>query len=349
MQENQNEFNSFSLINYIWQRRKLFLIICGAAAVLSFVFSTRLFIRPQFKSTTIIYAPRTNSTSKILLSENNPNERLDIKSYAVEEETEQLMQILKSRDIKDMLIDKYDLVHYYAINTNAKGWKTKLYETLEGFVTIKRTQYGAILISVNDWNPVQAAEMANDIAAELDTIKNRIERDRAIAACQAIEKQLAEVEKHAKFLEDTIAKLVHNGVYIYERQVERVMQQHAIALAQGNMAGVQRLQKEIEKLEKWGPVSYIIRREQETLCNLLSFINQRLLSAKMDLVGPMPVKFVIESAVPADKKCYPKKIIIVLIATFGTFFMTLMVLLFMDKIKKEIVVKSQQNNRSVRE
>ena len=97
MQEKSNEFNSFGLIRFIWKWRKMLIIVSFAAAVLSF--GASMLIKPQFKSTSIIYAPRTNSVSKILVNEQNYNERLDIKAYAVEEETEHMIQILNSREI----------------------------------------------------------------------------------------------------------------------------------------------------------------------------------------------------------------------------------------------------------
>lgn len=346
---NKNEFNSFSLINYIWQRRKLFLILCGTAAVFSFFFSTSLFIRPQFKATTIIYAPRTNAVSKIINNQNNANDRLDIKAYAHEEETEQMMQILNSREIKDMLIERYDLANYYGIETTSRGWQAKLYETLDGFLQIKRTQYGAISITVTDWDPNQAAQMANDIASELDTIKNKIEHLRAAAAVRALENQVAFAEEQRKIIEDSLDVLAQNGVFYYDTQAERVIQQYAIALAQGNMAGVQRLQKEIEKLEKWGNIAASLRTERITISEEIAYTKLRLLDAKMDMSAIMPVKFVLEKAVAPDKKSYPKKLIIVIIATIGTFIITLMTLLFVDKVKKEIHIDDIINNSTKQE
>lgn len=343
MQE-KNEFNSFSLINYIWQWRKLFFILCGAAGVLSIIFTLKPFIPPQFTATTIIYAPRTNSVSKILNNENNINERLDIKAYAIEEETEQMMQILNSREIKDVLIERYDLASYYGIKTTRKAWKAKLYETLEGFVNIKRTRYGAISISVTDWNPQRAAQMANDIASELDTIKNRIEHERALAACVALEVLIKEAEAKRQVIADSLDVYAKNGVFVLDFQIERVIQQYAIALAQGNMAGVQRLQKELEKLEKYGHAANALRREQFYLSDQIGVAKMKLLNAQMDYYGTMPVKFVIEKAVAPDKKSYPKKIIFGLLATIGTFIVTLIVLLIMDKIKKEIITEEHPNH-----
>jgi uncharacterized protein involved in exopolysaccharide biosynthesis len=332
----QTEFNSFSLINYIWKWRKLFLLICGAAGILSFVFSTKTFIRPQFKATTIIYAPRTNSVSKILMSDNNFNERLDIRAYAIEEETEQMMQILNSREIKDVLIDRYDLINYYGINIYRGGWKAKLYETYDGFVEIKRTKYGAIAIHVKDWNPEQAAKIANDIAAELDTLKNKIEKERAVAACKVLEAQIEEAERQRQMVADSLKKLAEKGVFAYELQSERVLQQFAIAVREGNNAGMQRLQKELEKLEKWGSVAFALRQEQVYLSEQVAYSKMRLMGAQMDLSGVMPVKFVIEKAIAPDKKVFPKKLIISIISAFGAFILTLMTLLLIDKIRREI-------------
>jgi len=339
----KTEFNSFSLINYIWRWRKLFLFVCGAAGVLAIFFSSKIFIPPQFTAKTIIYAPRTNAVSKILTGENIQNERFDIKAYAVEEETEHLMQILNSREIKDMLIDRYDLISYYGIKTNRKAWKAKLYETLEGFMKITRTQYGAITITATDWNPERAAQMANDIVAELDTIRNRIEHERALAAYNIIENQIREAETQRTQITDSLKKLAEKGILAYEFQSERVMQQYAIAIAQGNMAGAERLRKEIEKLEKWGPIAFSLRQEQLLLSENVAFLKTKLLNAKADLSGKMPVKFVIEKAVAPDKKSYPKIMIIAILSSLGTFFVLLTALLVFDKIKKEIQLESEPN------
>jgi len=341
--DNKNEFNSFSLINYIWKWRKMFLIVCGAAGVLGFVFSTKTFIRPQYKATTIIYAPRTNSVSKILTNDNNINERLDVKAYAIEEETEQMMQMLNSRIIKDTLIARYDLAKYYGIGNTGKGWKAKTYKTLEGFMNITRTRYGAIAITVTDWNPEQAAQMANDIVAELDFLKNRIERERALAACQVLEKQIAAAEAQRKQVVDSMLTLAKQGVMLYEYQVERVMQQHAIALAQGNMAGVQRLQKEIDKLNEWGPISFALQKEQMQHSEQIAILKGKLLDAQTDLSQVMPVKFVFEEAVAPDKKSYPKKLVIAVLSSIATFIIMLTSLLLYDKIKKEIIIEAIPN------
>ena len=334
MEENKkNSYNSFSLIRFLWKWRYPLLIVCIAAAVLSFFFSTSLFIKPKFKATTIIYAPRTNSLSKILTNEHSYNERLEIKAYGIEEETEQMMQILNSRDIQDALIKKFNLIEYYKIDTNAKYWETKLYKSLIGNLKIKRTEFGAISITVTDHDPVVAANMANEVSRQLDTVKNKIERERATAAYFILKKQLEDVTDEIKRVDDSLKIIMEHGVFDFETQSERVTQQYAIAVSQGNTAGMQRLQQELNKLATWGPQSEALRELQYNFREYQALCKSKMMDAKVDMESRMPVKFVIEKAIPADKKSYPKKSIIMITSTIATLIVAIIILLIMENIR----------------
>lgn len=333
MEQNHGEYNSFSLIRFLWKWKYPLLILCLATAILSFVFSTPFFIRPKFRSTSIIYAPRTNSLSKILFNEHSYNERLDIKAYAVEEETEQMMQILNSREILDVLIQKYDLGSYYKISPDQKYAQTQLYKTLAGNIKIKRTEFGAISITVSDWDPVRAADMSNDIVNYLDTIKNRIERERAEAAYILLKKQLEDITKEIERVDDSLRVIMENGVFDFERQSERVTQQYAIAVAQGNTAGMQRLQAELNKLAKWGPTSEALRELQYNFREYQALCKSKMMDAKVDMEARMPVKFVIEQAIPADKKFYPKKLMIMMVSTLSVLILGVVILLVIENSK----------------
>ena len=92
MKKENSEYSSFSLLRFIVSKWKLLTIITVVAAVAAFVCAC--FIKPHFKSTAIVYAPRTNSVSKILLADETSNERMDMKAYAIEAETEQMLEIL---------------------------------------------------------------------------------------------------------------------------------------------------------------------------------------------------------------------------------------------------------------
>ncbi len=329
-QENKENFNSFSLVQFVWKWRKTIILVCLVTAVLSLIVS--FLIKPKFKSTAIVYAPRTNSVAKILLNEENYNERLDMKAYAEAEGTEQMMQILNSREIKDILIQKFDLYAHYGIGEKEAHRQTKIYKYLKSDIDIKRTQYGAISVTVTNNDPQLAADMANEIIAQLDTVKNKIEQERTRAAYELLQRQLEVVDAEVQRIDDSIKIVMENGVFDFQTQSERVMQQYAIAVSQGNSAGMKRLEAEMEKLSTWGPRSLTLYEEQAFFREYQALCRSKMMSAIADLSTDVPVKFVLENAIPADKKAYPKKSLIVIFSTLASFILSIFVLLTIEKI-----------------
>ncbi|MDL2296723.1 hypothetical protein LJC53_06120 [Bacteroidales bacterium OttesenSCG-928-C03] len=348
MEQNQRGYyNSFSLLQFIWKWKYPIIILCVVTAVLSYLFSTPLFVTPKFRSTAIIYAPRTNSISKILMNEQNYNERLDMKAYAVEEETEQMMQILNSRDIQDALIAKFNLGEHYKITPDQKYYQSRLYKTLIGNIKIKRTEYGAISITVIDKDPQIASDMANEIVAQLDVVKGRIERERATAAYNLLTQQLIDVTAEIKRVDDSLKVIMEHGVFDFETQSERVMQQYAIAISQGNTAAVNRLQAELDKLATWGPQSEALRELQYNFREYQAMCKAKMMDAKVDMEANIPLKFEIEKAIPADKKFYPKKLVVMLVSTVSVFILAIFVLLVIENIKSIPVSNSKREEETI--
>lgn len=332
MRENcRNEYNSFSLLRFVCSKWKIFLIVLIASAVLSFVCAS--LIRPHYRATAVIFGPRTNAISKVLLADETNNERLDIKAYAIEEETEQMMEILGSRDIKDAIIEKYNMLEHYDLDTNKKYWQTKLYKNMAQSLLIKRTKYGAISITFEDCDPVLACNVTNDILDLLDSVKRRMENERAAAAYAAMEKQLADVNAEIDRIDDTIKMIMEHGVFEFEGQSERVMQQYAIAVSQGNTAAVQRLSAELEKLATWGPRAHALQEVQFNFRKYQSLVKQKMMDAKVDMENEIPTKFVVERAIVPDKKSYPKKSIVMTLSVVGSLIVTLFILLMVENLK----------------
>lgn len=339
--ENNEQYNSFSLMRFIWSKRKWLMVICAVTIVVSAICS--FLIKPKYQSSAIIYAPRTNAMAKILLNEENYNERLDIKAYATEEETEQMMQLLDAREIKDSLIKRYNLAEHYDLDTNSKGWYAKIMKIMKSEIEVKRTNFGAISIAVKDHDPVMACQMTNDILRLLDTIKNRTEHERAVAAYEALRRQLDSIDCAVRIIDDSIRICMDSGVLDVERQAERVMQQYAIAVAQGNTAAINRLAKEQKKMAVWAPRLYALQNMQFTFLKYQALCKQKMLDAQLDMQGSMPVKFVVERPIVADKKCYPKRSLVVLISTLSVLILSVIVLLMIDKIEEKPSGKTEES------
>lgn len=309
------------------------MIVCAATFVVSAACS--FLVRPRFKSTATLYAPRTSSVSKILLNEQNYNERLEIKALATMDETEQMLPFLNAVAIKDSLINKYGLADYYGIDINKKGGKTKLYKTVTNNLTVKRAENGTILVAVSDWDPQRAYEMTLDVMRWLDTIKNKVEYERASAAAIILQHQMDSIEHELSILNDSIREIMSHGVFDVKLQSERLTQQYAIAAAQGNAAAMQRIRNEQDTIAKYGAQLTTYQDLEYNFSKYHALCKEKLMDAKMDMTTIMPVKFVIDKPSLADKKYYPKKSIIVLISTLCAFILTMIVLLMIERVENE--------------
>ena len=337
---NHEKFSSFNFIRFIAKNWLILTVVFVVAVVLAYVAGS--LIPPHYRSTAIIYAPRTNAVSQIILAEESVNERLDMKAYAMEEETEQMMQLLNSREIKDALIQKYDLVNHYDLDTQKRYWQTKLYNYLEKSLVVKRTKYGAISISFEDKDTQLACTIANDVVCLLDSFKHQVENERAIASYNVLVQHLDEIHREQARIADSLEVVMQHGVYDFSTQSERTTQQYAIAVAQGNTAGMQRLEAEMKKLAEWGPKSAALLEVQENFCRYEALCRQQILNVKADMSNNIPTKFVIEKAIVADKKCYPKKSILMTVSGVGAWLLTLIILLVIENLKD---IPSADNRR----
>lgn len=70
-------------------------------------------------------------------------------------------------------------------------------------------------------------------------------------------------------------------------------------------------------------------------CKQLADLQTRAAQTEVDMNENVSYKFMLDQAVPADKKAYPKRSVIVALGTFGSVVMCILVLLLMDAAKKE--------------
>jgi capsular polysaccharide biosynthesis protein len=169
MQEN-NPYSNIDLLKFLIKNFKPIILITVLGAIASIIIS--LVITPKFKSSVVIFPASTSSVSKALLTDMSRAPK-DILKFGEEEETEQLLQILQSDEIKARIIQKYDLMSHYEIDKDAKFAKTKLLKEYIDNISSRKTEFQAVEIKVLDRNPETAAAIANDIAAIVDTVYNK--------------------------------------------------------------------------------------------------------------------------------------------------------------------------------
>lgn len=331
MNETQNDtFNSKYLCRLLMRYRKSILIVLVVAALLAIFFSSPWFITPLYKSSVILYPTSSNSISKVLISTTFKADK-DILEFGETEQTEQMLQVLNSDRIRNIIIERHNLMDHYGIKPTQKYPVTKLNKLYDKRIKFRKTEYNAVKISVMDADPELAARIANDISDLYDSTMNAMQKEVAIKAFELVEAEYNSLCAEMAALEDSLNVLRSHGVFDYESQVEMLSQQLAVELGKGNNQGVKNIQNQLDILAKYGGAYYAISEKLDHERLQLSLVKTKYEEAKVDATQEIPHKFVVNTASPAEQKDFPKRLLIVFLTVFATFFVMFMLLGLFDR------------------
>lgn len=340
MQE-RSTFNSLNFITYLYYWRMPMIIVGIVAIIASVLFSSPYFITPKYKSIVVMFPTSTNAISKALLNE-NPGAKQDVLEFGEEEQAEQLLQILNSSEIRDRVIRKYNLMSHYGIDSSARFKYTKLYDEYKRNIRFRRTEWMAVEVSVLDKDPQMAADIANDIAALLDSTKNKMQKERAFRGFKIVEEAYFKLKNDVQHMEDSLTVLRKLGVFDFESQSEVLSNQEAIALSKNNYKGAGLIREKLDNLAKYGGPYVSIRDALEHDKKQLSLLKSKYEEAKLDAEQDMPQKFIVDKAYKAEKKSYPVRWLIVLVTTLSALFLCILVIVIIDTISSSEGLKKKE-------
>jgi len=325
------EFDSSNLVIFLYKWRKPLFIVIVIALVGSWFFSLPWFITPKFKSTVILYPASSSSISKALLGEKvGKNE--DLTAFGEDEQAEQLLQILNSNKIRDKVIWKYNLMKHYGIDSTSKIKFSKLFKEYENNINFRRTEFMAVQITVYDEDPQMAADIANTIASLLDSTKNDMQRQRSVAGFKVVETEYRALQAEVRQIVDSLVKIGGLGVNDVDYQSQVLNQQMAISIMNGNRTAQAALQKKLDILGKYGGVYMSLKNALEFKTEQLTLLQAKFKEAKVDAEENLPQKFIVSDAFKAERKSYPIRWLIILVSTFASLFLAIIVIMVMEKI-----------------
>lgn len=330
MGKKKDKYDASNFVIYAWKRRKILLSVTFFAFIVSVIAS--LLITPRFKSTVIMFPTAAASVSGSLLSESmfSSNELL---KFGGEEEGEQLMQILQSQEIRNRIVQKYDLFKHYRIKTDSPYARTRLNEEYDSNIKVRRTELMSIVVDVLDTDPDTAAFIANDISNYVDTVMNQITRERAQMAFSLVAKEYNDLSLKINTLQDSLKKIRKLGVVNYESQSEALSNAYAQALRDGNQNAARQLESKLAVLAKYGGSYVSLRDFLLNESKRLSLLTAKYQQAKVDAEQNLPYKYIVDKAYRSDRKATPKRMIIVLASTVSAFFLALLFLVIADTIR----------------
>jgi hypothetical protein len=166
----------FDLVVFLWGRRKLIMgiTLLGLAAGVAAAY----IITPLYRSEVILFPAITNSVSKALLTEQSTG-RDDILALGDEEDSEQLLQMLHSRPDPRPRGEPLRPDAPCIASSPSKHRNSELREAYKDHITFEHTKFSSVRVEVNDPEPQRAADIANFIADQVDSVWNDMARERA--------------------------------------------------------------------------------------------------------------------------------------------------------------------------
>ncbi len=331
---NNHSYDSMDLVQFVYKRWKIFLIVVIIAGIVSSIVS--MSITPKFESSVILFPASSSSVSKSLLSRNTSS-KSDVLHFGEDEEAERLLQVLNSSRLMNEINSRFDLIKHYNIDTLKSDYpKTRFAKIFKGNFTFKRTKYMAIEINVMDEDPVMAAKMANYTADVLDSIMNFMHQHRAEKAFNIVKNEYFSLKNDIHQMEDTLNMLRKYGVYEYEKQAEVFSAAYAEAIANNNNNAANILEQKLTKLGKYGGDFYAITQFLEFEKEKLSDLKARYKEAKVEAKRYIPYIFVIDQASVAERKSYPIRWLIVFITVVSSVVGALIFMLIYNRIRESL-------------
>ena len=313
-----NFFDNQNILEIIWKWKKHLIVVGILAIVVSVIFSSPMFIQPKFKSTARIY-PSFN-----------------IYTFSDESESEQMLEFINSQDIKFRVIDAFNLSEVYKISKNDPMYQTYILAEFNDNVSFKKTEYETIEIRVLDADPKRACAMCDSIISFLDEKIRSVHRVKYQEVADISTRDLKKLDHELDSIKSKMDVLRKDyKILDYESQAKEVTRGMVNVLAEQkkNTAGGKELQEWMKNLSEKGGEYELLANQQKTCLiqrDSIKIIHDQSVSNAHKKINYGQR---VQNPVPADKKSYPVRWLIILTSTFAAVFTALLVILVLENKK----------------
>jgi len=145
----------------------------------------------------------------------------DIEFYGDDRDNDRLLTIAESNDLKDYMIQKFDLYQHYDIDPTKEKSAFNVRQKFNKYYTVIKTKRDAIELSIEDTDKELAAEMVNAAREKIDELAVKIVKNQLQNFQISLEKNIKEKSSQLSVIGDSIQALkARYSVYNTETQGE---------------------------------------------------------------------------------------------------------------------------------
>ena len=308
----QSQFYQINILKFLNKWKIHLGVIVLIAIVLSAIFSGPWFITPKFKSFAIVYPS-------------------NISPYSDESETEQMLQILQSSDIRDSIIKKYNLAKHYEIDSSYKYFRSTMIWEYSQNVRVSKTTFEGINIEVTDWDPKIACDMVNAILYYYNKKVRRLHEDKFKEVVELYDRSILKKQQYIDSLENRFVELSTTyGLLDYGNQSREIARGYLKTIDGSSGINTKEVLRLKQNIEQKGGEFLLLQTLIQQEAGKFAELKQDYETAYMNFDRKFSYTNVITEPFVADKKSFPVRWLIVVITSLATFLIAFLAILIFE-------------------
>ncbi|TVQ47131.1 MAG: hypothetical protein EA362_06935 [Saprospirales bacterium] len=361
-----------NIASALYRNRKRLIYLGLIAFVLSAAITL---LMPNYYEATTVFYP----TSEDLIKPEKlfGGAQTDMRFYGTDAEMDRLIAMAQSPELFDYLIEKFELTERYGIAPDSRQWRTRVRNQLDENLTIRKTRFDGIELSVEDTDPEIAAQMANSARERLASIAERVLKSAQKNMIETLDKTVMEKEVMVSILRDSLVRMrQYYGIYNLDAQSEHFaglisqletdlekervkfdilsanprISRDTLTFMEANLRGMEQQyrfltegdEEQLSGLRRMNvgmPLIQMLQSQHYREYTQLDYDRMRLKNLRAANRAPFQAVFVIQEAYPPDRKVRPKRSLIVLASVFFVIFFGALGIVAIESIDKDTIKK----------
>jgi uncharacterized protein involved in exopolysaccharide biosynthesis len=290
-------------INFLLRNAKKLILYTSISVILAITIT--FFIPKEYYSYGIVFPPANPSLENNV---DNPNFGYDV-------EADRLIQIFTSREIRDSVINRFDLLNYYELEKADEDWMDQLVKKYRRDIKFERTAYMSIVVSAQTKDPFMSAEIVNYIIEVTNKVREKIYKQNLSVAYK---KAFEEFNKQKNITDSTMALLKDGGKDMDMAGLALLAPNAQLNLNFDKISGIKNGADNINFAVHLIDYKHQLDRLNES--------ESRLYKTRKMLNSPIPSVYIIDRAEASHKKVFPSFLINILVIGGITFLFTTLIL-----------------------
>jgi hypothetical protein len=152
----------------------------------------------------------SSTASFIINDHSNVITSLGIENFSTGDNYNRIYELINSAATQRYLIKKFNLIHHYGIDTTREFYYQKAIETIRSHISVAKTPFNTITVTVHDRYRYLPADMANEIVSYVENLNQNYFLNTLRTRVQLTEAYVAQLEKDNRQKSIAVDSMIRN-------------------------------------------------------------------------------------------------------------------------------------------